>query len=122
MKECTRCGKCCMYYPCDIAAATIGSKRPCRALESADGVAVCGMVAHPSKYLDLGPEAEWKDDFLGGVFRKMLGIGLGCCTSPKTIEFAKELSEFHGRKVTVDDIVMEEIRRVEKANRKDFRK
>jgi hypothetical protein len=42
------------------------------------------LVLHLSHYIDLGENVEWKDEFLGGMFANMLGVGRGCCSSPES--------------------------------------
>jgi hypothetical protein len=76
--SCLGCGKCCKAIPCQIAIWTIGYFVPCKALEFEDGRHWCGMIRNPSKYVDLGPPAEWKDRFLGNEIKNLLGIGRGC--------------------------------------------
>jgi hypothetical protein len=78
-----------------------------------DGTFLCGLVLHPTKYIDLGGTEGWKDEFLGGVFEKMLGIGMGCCTSKATLAMAKRMTEFHKKRVTYRDVIdmqMEEMK------------
>lgn len=83
--RCDRCGKCCKAIPCSIGLALLGDHRPCKALErKEDGTYECGLVRKTSDYMPLGKECEWKDDFLRNLFSHMLGIGLGCCSSPHT--------------------------------------
>lgn len=106
MKPCRRCGDCCSKFPCAIASMTIGDHRPCAALESVgDGTFSCGLMIHPSRYIDTGEEVEWKDQFLGGVFARMLGAGMGCCAGPQTESLSGILSEFHGEPVSYEDAV-----------------
>jgi len=104
-KECSRCGDCCTKSPCGIALATVGGKAPCVALERVGDITQCGLMVHPSRYMDLGEETSWRDVFLGGVFAKMLGAGMGCCTSPATKALAEEMSAFHGKRVTIEEAV-----------------
>jgi hypothetical protein len=83
-EQCNKCGKCCLAIPCGISLAFFGSHGGCEALEqNPDGTYVCGLVEHASKYLDLGIEAAWKDEFLTNLFSHMLGVGMGCCSSPE---------------------------------------
>jgi len=39
------------------------------------------MMIHPSRYIDVGTKAAWKDEFLGALFSKLLGRGKGCCSA-----------------------------------------
>ena len=79
MAGCVRCGRCCLAEPCDLATEFLGSDGACSALEQeADGLYSCGLVLHPSRYLDMGQAATWKDEMLVGWFRLLLGIGIGC--------------------------------------------
>ncbi len=89
--RCTRCGDCCTKYPCGIAHAVFydGPEHErlmtCPALErEADGC-TCGLVRQPSKYVDLGTNVEWKDEWFGRMVAGMLGIGMGCCSTPDSV-------------------------------------
>lgn len=84
LKLCARCGDCCLKYPCGIGRMFFGEEiTSCSALEhDEDATYTCGLVAHPSHYVDLGESAAWKDEWLGRMIAAMLGIGRGCCSSP----------------------------------------
>ena len=56
---------------------TIGGT-PCPALEWTESVYACGLVAHPTNYIDAGSKQQWKDNVLGAIFADFLGIGRGC--------------------------------------------
>jgi hypothetical protein len=87
MTACTRCGECCRQIPCGLSQQFLG-KLACPALEVVDGLHSCGLVTHPSRYIDLGPAAAWKDEVLGSIFATLLGIGTFCCSCPES-EFTK---------------------------------
>ena len=81
--KCTRCGSCCRAIPCGIGLFVCGDHRPCKALECVDGKYQCGLVVKASNYMNLGKRSKWKDDFLRELFSNMLGVGMGCCSSPE---------------------------------------
>lgn len=98
VEQCDKCGKCCKSIPCSIGLALLGDHRPCKALElEKDGTFSCGLVKHTSEYVNIGRDHMWKDEFLGHLFSHMIGIGLGCCSSPHTdlvhAEMGKKLRE-----------------------------
>jgi len=92
-KPCTQCGRCCKATPCGLAVEFLDDvSSPCKALElHDDGKYYCGLVVHPSRYIDVGEAGAWKDEFLGTVFASMLGIGRGCCSEAET-EFVNSLA------------------------------
>lgn len=99
-EKCTRRGKCCTAIPCGLGLALIGNYRPCVALECSKlGRYQCGLVLWPSKYIDLGDNHEWKDEFLGELFASMLGVGMGCCTSPGSNVLYSEIRRKYKLKV-----------------------
>ena len=82
-EKCKRCAECCKSIPCGVGLAMLGDSRPCRALEKKKGQYACGMVLHPNKYVDLGKNLRWKNEFLKKLFAHMLGIQMGCCSNPE---------------------------------------
>lgn len=96
---CTRCGKCCKAMPCGVSGALLGDWRGCAALEPKDdGTYQCGIVRKTSDYIDLGENATWKDDFMRGMFSHLLGIGLGCCSTPEGEEINRRMREAMSKK------------------------
>ncbi len=90
MKLCSRCGDCCSKIMCGIGHAVFtDGEEPtlednydiCPALEKDGEIFSCGLVVHPSKYLNLGENAEWKDEWMSMFIGGMLGIELGCCST-----------------------------------------
>lgn len=78
---CNGCGFCCLAEPCQIATALMGWVGPCPALEHDGGRYWCGMVRHPSRYIaGHFPAADQTtvDGFVGAMFARALGIGIGC--------------------------------------------
>jgi hypothetical protein len=92
-KICSKCGDCCKAIPCGIGFAIFGDHRPCAALEKYGDKYACGLVLHPSKYIELGEEAPWKDEWFSKMVGGMLGIGLGCCSSKEGERLSLELRE-----------------------------
>lgn len=83
-EPCNGCGVCCKGYPCSIAQVVLDKHQPCEALEAdGNGAHRCGLIVHPSVYIDLGKKAQWKDHLLSAYFGRILGIGLGCCVEPE---------------------------------------
>ncbi len=91
--KCTHCGRCCKTIPCGIGLALLGDHRPCKALEEIDGKYYCGLVLHANKYIDLGENVGWKEEFLKKLFSHMLGIGMGCCICPENELIKNEMRE-----------------------------
>lgn len=96
--KCTGCGKCCETIACGIGHALLGDHRPCLALELKDGKYYCGLVLHASKYVDLGENVGWKDEFLKKLFSHMLGVGMGCCSDPERETLHNEMRSLKGIK------------------------
>jgi hypothetical protein len=92
VRKCDRCGTCCRTLPCGIAYLLLGQEKgPCPALEQGDDGFACGLILHPSCYLDLGADPEWKDEVFGQLFGEFLGIGWGCCRSPLSEESKRRM-------------------------------
>jgi len=101
--KCTQCGICCNSIPCGISLALLGDKQRCEALEKLEnGQYQCGLVIKASKYLNIGENTGWKDDFLNKLFSHMLGVGAGCCSSPATEEHFYEVLELK-KKWSIDN-------------------
>jgi len=90
-KLCTRCGDCCRAIPCGIGFAIFGDHRPCAALEKYGKQYACGLIQHPSEFIDLGEPATWKDEWFSKMVSGMIGIGLGCCSSLEGERISMEL-------------------------------
>jgi len=77
--SCRQCGTCCKEETCQISVDGFGGYiSPCPALEYEEGLFYCGLITRPSKYIDLGVPAKWKDRMVSGLFCLTLGIGEGC--------------------------------------------
>jgi hypothetical protein len=94
MRLCSRCGHCCSQIKCGIGSAIFGEIRECPALERVGDQFACGLVLHPSKYVDLGDHAGWKDEWFSKMVSGMLGIELGCCSSPQNKRIGMQMREF----------------------------
>lgn len=98
-EPCNGCGMCCQQMPCGLASELLNcTEGPCVALELHNGAARCGLVMRPTYYL--GHMAGFGDPELSEaislaastLFKEMLGIGRGCCSSDKqTRAFAKRM-------------------------------
>jgi hypothetical protein len=88
-EPCNGCGYCCAAEPCGVALKFIpvhqwGARGPCLAMEFEAGRFFCGLVRHPTRYIDVGEPAEWKtelDATVGAMIARLLGVGKGCDTS-----------------------------------------
>lgn len=82
-EPCNGCGLCCLAEPCPIGMVVSLKRRgACRALEWSDdqGRYLCGMLAHPSRYLGLPtfhPEG-WLNRWLRRWSRRSIAAGVGC--------------------------------------------
>ena len=94
MKMCTRCGHCCSQIKCGVGAAVFGKTKGCPALESSGDLFSCGLVINPSKYVDLGEHAAWKGEWFSKMVRGMLGIELGCCSTPTNERIGLQMRKF----------------------------
>jgi len=83
MGICQRCGKCCKDERCLLSVEfVLGTDNICPALEpDGNGLYQCGLVKHPTKYINVGANRGWKDDMLAEIFGRLLGIGRGCDAS-----------------------------------------
>lgn len=91
MVKCRRCGKCCLKSPCFLSRDILGNKEKCKALEKTNGNYTCGLVREPSKYIDLGLKATWKDSIFRTAFSDLLGIGTYCDSDTKFTHIAKDI-------------------------------
>lgn len=102
--NCTRCGKCCIAYPCVISWVLFNPNFPedietpvhsCPALEREGDEASCGLVMHPDRYVELSDAMVEAFKFL---MYEHLAIGEGCgAQSPSGERLIKSMWEFAER-------------------------
>lgn len=76
---CNGCGVCCAAEPCPVARVFLWQLRGrCRALSWQEEMQryVCGMVAHPDRYVTLLPR-RWRAR-AGAFFASRIAAGAGC--------------------------------------------
>lgn len=78
IKKCTRCGECCIENPCFLSRQLLINSGNCSALEKDGGQYSCGLYLKPTKYLDLGEHAAWKDKLFSEIIKNLMGIGKIC--------------------------------------------
>lgn len=94
---CNGCGLCCVATACGMALTVISTARKgqsCPALEWEGGRSWCGLVRHPTRYIDkpvhvlaevarLGGPADFLDEHLGSICAEDLGgVGGRCDAGP----------------------------------------
>lgn len=85
-EACNGCGLCCALSLCELGIHVFAKERaiadfvkgPCPALEYESGRTWCGLLRHPTKYLDAGKSEDWKDAVLSELIENLLPIGQGC--------------------------------------------
>jgi hypothetical protein len=75
---CNGCGQCCMGQLCPPAQDIWpGRKGPCPALEYEGDRFWCGIIRHPTAYLQKEPDPE-ADKLIGPYFASSIGTNWGC--------------------------------------------
>ncbi len=84
---CNGCGVCCQLQRCYFSAEIFGAgPGPCPALEDENGRAWCGVLRHPTKYMD---ERVFRKASVGEfqvAFAGALAISRGCDTVDGVLE------------------------------------
>lgn len=94
MEKCKRCGKCCIDIPCFLSKEILKDNGKCSALEFNDNQYSCGLCIEPSKYIDLGPSASWKDKYFSEMIKNLMGVGTFCDSKHSPIDLVKSI--IHG--------------------------
>ena len=76
---CNGCGLCCRVRPCDLARDLCGViEAPCPVIVEQGGIARCGLVLEPHKFVIGMAGKPWTDAVLSPLFSEALGIGTYC--------------------------------------------
>lgn len=84
---CTHCGGCCLAITCALGQALflIKEEAICPAIETEDGLYLCGLISNTRSYIsELVGTEQWEIDFMRDLFIKLVGVGIGCTNGQRT--------------------------------------